>query len=262
MIVNRRVATTIPGTLLMVLASFVCVAAEGPRPTLHKFLGIEMGYGTYSFDNKIDDEVVFPVANLTAGLAYQRYSAVLNVSGSMTNASVSEEDVFGDASRQDIDLTFGYQVHKNVSVFLGYKNGQTDFSTVNRESDIAGGNEYYKQNGPYVGVNLNWLLRDAGRIAFSIAYADLNASNKFISDGDGADEGEEKEFDDISGKSSGSSQGYSYNLSWTMTMRGNLLFRTRLRVNRYEQDIRFEGQTFSGVEENSSMLLVGITRIF
>ena len=246
----------------MVLASLVCVAAERPRPTLHKFVGIEMGYDTYSFDNKIDDDVVFPVANLTAGLAYQRYSAVLNVSGSIADASVSEEDVYGDASRQDIDLTFGYQIHTNVSVFIGYKDGQTDFSTVNRDPAIASGNEYYRQNGPYAGVNLNWSIADAGKIALSVAYADLDAENKFIADGDGADDGEEKEFDDISGKSSGSSQGYSYNLSWTMPMRGNLLFRTRLRVNRYEQDIRYQGQTFSGINESSSMLLVGVTRVF
>ena len=262
MILKKCVATKIPSTVIMLLTSFVCVAAESPRVTLHKFLGIELGYGTYSFDNKIDDDVVFPVANLTAGLAYQRYSAVLNVSGSIADASVSEEEVYGEASRQDFDLTFGYQVHENVSLFIGYKDGQTDFSTVNRDPAIAGGNEYYRQDGPYAGVNLNWSFPDAGRIALSVAYAYLDARNKFIADGDGADDGEEKEFDDISGKSSGDSQGYSYNLSWTMPMRGNLLFRTRLRVNRYKQDIRFQGQTFSDITESSSMLLVGVTRVF
>ena len=96
----------------------------------------------------------------------------------------------------------------------------------------------------------------------SVVFAVTDARNKFIADGDGADDGEEKEFDDISGKSSGDSQGYSYNLSWTMPMRGNLLFRTRLRVNRYKQDIHFQGQTFSDIIESSSMLLVGVTRVF
>jgi hypothetical protein len=262
MTLKKYLATTIPSTMIMVSASLVCTAEESPRPTLHKFLGIELGYGTYSFDNKIDDAVVFPVANLTAGLAYQRYSAAINVSGSIDDANVSEEDVHGDASRRDLDLTFGYQIHKNVSVFIGYKDGETDFSTVNRNPDIAGGNEYYRQSGPYAGVNLNWLIPDAGRIALSIGYADLDADNKFIADGDGADTGEAREFDDISGKSSGDSKGLSYNLTWTMPLKGNLLFRTRLRVNRYEQDIRYQTQTFSGIEESSSMLLVGVTRVF
>jgi hypothetical protein len=262
MILNKTLATTIPATMIMAWASLQCTAEETPRATLHKFLGIEMGYGTYSFDNKIDDAVVFPVANLTAGLAYQRYSALFNISGSIDDANVSEEDVYGDASRQDLDLTLGYQIHKNVSVFIGYKDGQTDFSTVNRNPAVAGGNEYYRQSGPYAGVNLNWLIPDAGRIALSIGYADLDAANKFIADGDGADVGETKEFDDISGKSSGDSTGLSYNLSWTMPLRGNLLFRARLRANRYEQDIRYQTQTFGGIKESSSMLLVGVTRVF
>ena len=84
---------------------------------IRKFGGLELGWGTFSFDQKIDKKVVFPVANLTAGIAYERFSLALNVSGSMSDADVSEEDYTGTASRRDYDLTAGYQVNNNISIF-------------------------------------------------------------------------------------------------------------------------------------------------
>lgn len=246
--------------LLTVLTPSYLYAAS--TPTLHKFIGAELGYGTFSFDKKIDQNLVFPVASLTTGLAYQRISVVLNVSSSLSDAEVSEEGEYGDASRKDFDLTAGYQLHKFISIFAGYKRGQTDLSLTSRTSTVTLGDEYYKQYGPYLGINLNWAIPEAGKLAFSVAYADLDAENKFSGDGDGVEAGEELEFDDINGKSEGKSTGYSYSLGWSMPIKGSFIFRTRLKINRYEQDITYEGAHFKGIEEDTTMLLVGVTSVF
>lgn len=230
---------------------------------IHPFAGLELGYGTYSFEQKLDQTVVFPVANLTGGLAYQRFNLAANISGSLQGAEVSEEDFIGEADRQDFDVTMGYQVNSILSVFIGYKSGETNLDLVSRNPNApATGNEYYKQKGPFVGVNIGKSFPDAGKLDFSIAYADLDAENRFFSDNDGVEPGETLEFDDINGTTHGSSTGYSINLGWTMPIKGSLLFRTKLRYNRYEQDITSQGVTFNDIQEESTMLLVGVITVF
>ncbi len=250
--------------LLVASASLPTAGWADNHTEIRSFAGLEVGYGTFSFEQKIDKEVVFPVANLTAGMAYERFNLALNVSGSMSDADVSEEDFTGDASRRDYDLTVGYQLNENISVFLGYKSGKTDLDVLGRDEDEPySDSEYYEQSGPFVGINFGWRPTENGKLDVSLAYADLDAENRFFADNDGQDEDEEApEFDDISGRNSGSSDGYSLSISWTMPLTGNLLFRTKFRHNSYEQDIRVDGQTFNGITEESSMLLVGILGVF
>jgi hypothetical protein len=248
--------------ILVLLAAFAPVSSLAKEATIHKFVGLEVGIGTFSFEQKIDQDIVYPVANLTAGLAYKRYNAVLNVSGSMSDADVSEEGEIGFASRKDLDLTFAYQINKVFSAFAGYKRGQTDLSLTTREPIVALGRQYFKQTGPFVGVNVNWAIPDAGKLAFSIAYADLDANNRFAADGDRVEPGETIEFDDINDVTRGSSQGFSYSLSWTMPIKGSLIFRTKIKVNSYDQDIQFMGQSFNKIHEQSEMLTAGVTHIF
>lgn len=248
--------------IITMVCSFVALPSVGKDITLHKFAGIEVGLGTFSFDQKIDTEIVYPVANLTAGVAYDRYNAVLNYSGSISDADVSEEGEIGTASRQDFDLTFAYQISKVFSTFAGYKRGKTELSVTDRASAMSLGEQYFKQTGPFIGFNMNWAIVDAGKLALSIAYADLDADNKFASDSDGVEAGESIEFDDIDSTTKGSSQGFSYSLTWTMPIKGNFIFRTKLKVNSYDQDIQFQGNSFNNIHEQSAMLLVGVTHIF
>lgn len=244
------------------LLAGVQVASAQDGAEIHTFTGLEMGYGTFSFEQKLDQTVVFPVANLTGGLAYRRFNAALNVSGSLQGAEVSEEDFTGSAERKDYDLTLGYQANDYLSAFIGYKSGETDLDRQSRADNPVASREYYRQAGPFAGINIGHSFEYAGKLDFSIAYALLDADNLFAQDGDGVEEGETREFDDIDGESSGSSSGYSLNLGWTMPLGGNLLFRSKLKHNRYEQDIRFDGQDFNGIRENSNMLILGVIGVF
>jgi hypothetical protein len=249
---------------LGVCLTFTVIGAHAQnRAEIHPFVGLELGYGTYSFEEKLDQTVVFPVANLTGGLAYQRFNLALNISGSLQAADVSEADFVGEADRQDFDLTAGYQINSILSVFVGYKSGETNLDLVSRNPTApTTGNEYYRQNGPFVGVSIGKSFANAGKLDFSIAYADLDADNKFFSDNDGVEPGETLEFDDINGTTQGSSTGYSINLGWTMPIQGNLLFRSKLKYNSYEQDITSQGVTFNDIQEKSTMLLVGVISVF
>lgn len=258
--------------VLILLLQSLPRASVAESVTLHKIAGYEMGYGTFTFDQKLDHKIVFPVANITAGLAYKRFSYILNVSGSLSDADISEEEQVGHGSRRDIDLTVGYQLNKMYSVFAGYKDGLTKLTLINRIATVpGGGNERYQQQGFYTGVNINWAFKNAGKLGFSLAYAQLDATNVFVQD-EPYDPLDAFEFDDVSGNNKGVSSGFSYSLSWSMPLKGHLLFRSRLKVNAYEQDLSgqyyagaaegYKDYEFNNVGENSTMLLIGITGVF
>lgn len=255
---------------LLTLFSFGQLNAAAGKSTLHKFINFEMGYGTFNFDEKLDHKLIFPVANITMGLAHKRFNYVLSASGSVSDADVSEEEQFGNASRKDYDLTIGYQINKVISVFTGYKNGKTELTLINRDplQLTGGGDEFYKQSGPYIGANINWKIPKAGKLAFTVSYAKLNSDNLYIGDGDGVTFGETLEFDDIDGRTEGNTDGFSYTFSWTVPIKGSLIFRARVRINQYQQDISYFDEVnsktvhFNNVSERSTMLLIGVTSIF
>ena len=230
------------------------------------FGGLEFGLSTYEFDQKLDQKVVFTTANLTGGMSYGRYNFIASYAFSIDDADVSEEDFIGDAERTDLDLIVSRQMTDEFSLFVGYKIGETELRSLSRENEEDGGpkqDESFEQEGLFVGASYTWSFENAGRLSASIAYADLDADNEFVSDEEVDDEDDEPlEFDDISGKSSGSSEGFSYNLAWTMPLKANLLFRSKLRINRYEQDVKFQGQKFDNIDENSTALLLGLVYVF
>jgi len=250
--------------VICLCSAFSLVSASVQAETsIRTFGGVEFGYSTYSFDQKIDQTLVFPTTSLTAGMAYGSYNLLASYSFSLDSAEVSEEDFTGSADRQDLDLLLVYQLSKQISFFGGYKFGETSLDSISREDEDGPiRKESYQQDGPFVGISINWIIEDAGRLSLSIAYADLDATNQFVSDGDGADPGEDPEFDDITGSTTGKTTGYSFNLSWTLPLKGNWLYRARLRFNQYQQDINYEGVEFKDIDEDSTSLLMGLVYVF
>ena len=250
--------------IILVTQPLFFVSAEAAQ-TIRKFVGLEFGYSTFQFDEKIDQTLVFPTANLTLGLGTGPYNILISYSTSLDSAEVSEEEFIGNADRNDIDLVIVRQFGKSFNIFGGYKSGSTKLESFNRDGIGSGADfrtERFEQEGPFLGVSTNWILEDAGRLAFSIAYAYLNSKNQFVSDGDGADPGEAPEFDDITGTTNGKSTGLSYNFSWTLPLKGNWLYRSKLKINRYKQDIEFQGTTFNNINESSTSLSMGLIHVF
>ena len=132
---------------------------------------------------------------------------------------------------------------------------QDDFDGVSHES--------YDQKGPFIGVSYSWQFEKAGSLSFSLAYAQLDATNKFAANTDeDEDEKEELEFDDLTGQITGDTKGFSYALSWTMPLSSNLLFQTRFKINDYKQDIIVEGDRFEDIDETFTSLHVGLAYVF
>ncbi|MEM7365919.1 MAG: hypothetical protein AAF525_18025 [Pseudomonadota bacterium] len=248
-------------TITLLMLNLLTLQARG-APDLNTYIGVEGGLSTFSFEQKLDQQLVFPMANLTGGIAWERLSLAGTLSGSIADADVSEEDFTGSATRRDVDVTLGYQVLDNVSVFVGLKQGTTELDVVSRdEMNPVVANEEYDQSGVYLGASTGVSIGE-GKLDVSIAYADLSSDNRFFADVEVDIEPEELEFDDISGANSGESTGFSFSVTWNQPINGDLLFRARFRHNVYEQDITFMGSTFSGIQEDNTSLSVGVLGVF
>jgi len=239
--------------------------------------GLSLGYSDFSFPEKLDHKISFPSANIPIALTMGNWQLSVNASSTLADAEIAEEEDTGKASRKDLDLTLGYRVTKNWSLFAGYKYGKTEMTFTPRDIDEELGqedegeqqdtfevsNENYSQKGPFIGASYSWQFEKAGSLSVSLAYASLDATNNFSANSDEEEEeGELTEFDDLTGRVKGDTKGFSYGLSWTMPLSSNLLFQTRFKINDYQQDIIVYGESFDDIDETFTTLHVGLAYVF
>ena len=237
--------------------------------------GISLGYSDFTFPEKLDHNISFPSASIPIALTLNNWQLSLNASASLADADIAEEEDLGQASRKDLDFTLGYRLNKNWSLFAGFKYGKTSMTFIPRDfgeepdeeesPQVAQGitEESYLQKGPFFGANCSWQFEKAGSLSLSVAYAYLDATNQFSANTDEDEEDDElPEFDDLTGRIKGDTQGFSYALSWTMPLSSNLLFQTRFKINDYQQDIVVDGQRFKDIDETFSTLQIGLAYVF
>lgn len=229
--------------------------------------GVSMGYSDFSFPEKLDHDISFQSITVPIAFTSQGWQLSANFQSSLQDADISEEEDLGSASRSDIDITLGYQLTRNWTLFAGYKHGKTDMQFTPRDSDeedeIVVSNESYKHKGPFIGFNYSWRFENAGSLSLSLAYASLTATNNFAANTDEEEEDDEEiEFDDLTGRVNGDTKGFSYGINWTMPISSNLLFQTRFKINDYQQDIIVDGQSFNNVDVDFTSLHVGLAYVF
>jgi hypothetical protein len=252
-------------TLVIGLNPFSSVLADKPVD-LHFIGGLALGYSNFDFPAKLDHDLTFPVYQLHGGIAYKKFYVVANLADNFSDADVSEEEDVGEASRYDRDISLGYQLTPGWGVFAGYKTGKTTIDYQSREDLDAGGpapvrQEYYEHEGPLVGLSYAKKFERAGRLTLSLAYADLDATNKFVQDVDD-DDGEVPEFDDLTGTVKGDSTGLSLGIRWSIPVSGNLLYYLSFRVNDYEQDLTIDGNRYDNIDERITYLTTGLFFVF
>lgn len=229
--------------------------------------GVSLGYSTFSFPEKLDHDISFPSINIPIAITSNGWQLSANFQTTMQDADISEEEDLGNASRNDLDFTLGYQLSTNWTLFAGYKYGKTDMQFTPRDSGEDEQqqvlNESYRHQGPFVGFNYSWRFEKAGSLSLSLAYAKLNATNIFAANTDEGEEEEEQiEFDDITGRVTGNTKGFSYAINWTIPISSNLLFQTRFKINDYQQDITLDDLTFDDIDVDFTTLHVGVAYVF
>ena len=229
-------------------ASFAAPSARADLEEVDWIVGASAGYSVFEFKPKIDSSLSFPTVSVSAGASWRRLYATVAYGASLADADASEEDFTGRADRRDLDLTVGWQANDWFGVFAGWKDGSTRLDLDPRGEDDAPTPASVKER--------------YGIFSLSVAYAMLDAENLFVADGDGADPGEDPEFDDLTGSVNGDSRGFSYGLSWTQPLGAELLYRAQLKLNDYEQELDFGGLTFDDLDQRFVSFTMGLSYVF
>ncbi|MES9945333.1 MAG: hypothetical protein ABW080_10285 [Candidatus Thiodiazotropha sp.] len=225
--------------------------------------GIAFGYTNLEFDAKLDSSPSFQSLVLSGGLLFDNYFVNLSYADSVGNTTISEEEDTGDAGRSDLDLTLGYRINDQLNLFVGYKDSETDIDFKLRD-DGSLRREFYRKDGWFAGATYNIPLKSAGTLSFNLGYVDLKTDDRFRADEEDDDEDDEPEateFDDLSGRHSGDADGWSYGVNWLVPVNDRLYINTTFKINDYDQEIRFEGETFSA-DQKLTFFNVGVVYLF
>ena len=218
-------------------------------------VGLSLGSTTMEFEEKLDANVGFPSYAVFGSASVGNAFATVTWSDSVGGENISEEDELGDANRSDLDVTLGYRLNENWAVFAGYKDGETDIRFRVRDTDIVQ-DEFYREDGFYLGGSYSWRFQRAGTLSFSAAYirfdSDLRFTEGFEEEEEQEEEEEENEpleFDDLEGTFSGDADGYSVGVTWVMPLSERLAFRTLFKINSYELEVESDGLRFQPDQE-------------
>ncbi|MFT5084535.1 MAG: hypothetical protein ACI9Y1_002590 [Lentisphaeria bacterium] len=225
--------------------------------------GLSAGYTLVKFPAKLDSEAVYPSYLLSGSASYGQFYVSYGYADSIEDASISEEEDVGKANRNDQDLSLGYRLNKSISLFIGHKNSETNVDFRRRDSDLVR-DEYYRQNGVFAGLSYGFTFKNRSNLNLSMAYVDLATKNRFMSDVESEDDdegGDEDEFDDITGKVTGSANGFSASISWIMPLSDSLAFKTAYKINDYQETIKFEGKRYPS-DTKVTMFTIGLLKVF
>jgi hypothetical protein len=233
------------GILTLAVAGSIACSQAMAEPAIDWIAGAHISHKTHQLDQLLDSSLSFNVINLTGRAAYKDVYVAANVSQSLADADVSEEGEIGDASRTDYDLTVGWNIAPQWTLFGGYKGGETEIDFKVRDAvleeagagAVAAFTDSFEESGIFVGVGYGLSLGDAGQLSFSAAYADMDADNKLTATLDESDDMDDVDFDDLSGTFSGDVSGYSVAAQWTMPLTDHLLYQALVRYNNYQQEI-------------------------
>ena len=143
-----------------------------------------------------------------------------------------------ESKRSDSGITLGYNLWRGLSVFGGYKLGETESNI----SPVDGGvlTLTFSQRGPFAGMAYTQPIGTKGSVVVSAAYANLDGEVDINFVGTGT------RF-----TSGGSTSGLSYGIGWTGSLSENAYYRLSFKANNYtfkDKDLAFEGKNLSNDE--------------
>ncbi len=212
--------------------------------------GIAWGVTELTFDEKLDADVSFNTLSALGALSRGKFYSSLALSSSLATENVSEEDEIGVAERWDADLTLGYRPTARWSVFGGYRAGSTDIDFSVRDTDIRQ-SEFYRENGLFAGASYTHSMGRSGSISLTAALSRYDTQLKFTAgvddeeeEEDGEGESEALEFDDLEGRSSGTSNGVSVGVSWLIPLENSFALNAQYKINLYDLEVSIDDQLF------------------
>jgi len=165
-------------------------------------------------------------------------------------------------TRADISLTVGFRLFNNVSLFAGFREGQTDsyLSAIQKQTDVEGISSHgkIKSNGVFAGINFSHRFSGNSSISASIAMAKLNGSASLAEPY--VDTSSFQNVASFPSTVEGGALGFSYVVSWSNPISEKSAINIKVKLHRYHFD---DQQVYQGVDlsydENFTTGLVEFT---
>lgn len=144
-----------------------------------------------------------------------------------------------DIDRDDWSVTGGYALTEGISIFAGWKFGETTQESPAPVENGAppGFKQTYEEEGPFVGVSYGIPISDFAQLAFSVAYADLDAEYKSSAQF-GTPSTPTSTNNPMLGPEtySGDATGFSYSVRWSGALTDSLDYFLTAKFQKYELD--------------------------
>jgi hypothetical protein len=164
---------------------------------------------------------------------------------------------FEQAQRQDYDLTLGYNIWNGLSVFGGYKVGET---IIDRSTGAPNNSrDRFREQGPFIGASYGYEFKGIGSLGISLAYANMLGVTRFKVRGGTPDTTENYESD---------IKGLSYGLKWIGNLDKAWSYNIDIRRNDYEMDSKLDKAVnvtpFSDFKhsETYTIYTIGMMKVF
>ena len=156
--------------------------------------------------------------------------------------------------RIDYALTAGYAIGRGLSVFTGYKYGETGIVGI----AAFGGSTLdllFIEEGPFVGFSYSRPVSDKGTLGLSLAYADMDAETKnqihavgFPGTGPAS--------------ATGDADGLSVGLKWSYEVAETTLLNVGYKINQYDAEgVNVVGYTYS-LDSDYKFITLGLSHYF
>ena len=218
--------------------------------------GPTSGLGNDSGDFNVDMPTLTASVTAIYAKAYVSVKIENSIGDAIADSSVPFAGPEVPAEREDLSITFGYNVWKTMNVFVGYMDGETSVRPTPNcgapdGSDIRDCNaaqlssdagqiyqQTYTEDGMYLGASYAWKFVDVGTLSLSIAYAELDGTYE---DNYNPDFNDDKDF-----KYEGDSEGLSFGVNWSAPLTKHVGYYVDLRRQSYEMDGEVANANFGG----------------
>ena len=149
-----------------------------------------------------------------------------------------------DFKRSDSSFTLGYNLWRGLSVYGGYKQGETEATLSSVAFDTQ--QLVFSENGPFAGMAYGQPIGKKGTLAVSAAYASFDAESivRFVGSG--------SEF-----RSGGTTSGLSYGVSWTGSLSEGSYYRLFYKINEYK--FKDKDQVFADSSTDENYRIFGLS---
>jgi hypothetical protein len=201
--------------------------------------------------------------NVSPSLAWRGFFLSLGLERSLGESSTADYQAFSSTwsdrrySREENNLTLGYNVWAGLSVFAGYLENSTIMNFTNYSVGASGLQNYgqttYTEKGPYYGLGYSHRFASGGAVAVNYAY--LKGRGTYETKQPVSVAFPLQEFN-------GDVTGSGFGLSWTAPLTGSLYYRLGYKGNRYTFDFTDQNGLARTTKQSYDSLYLGIATYF